>query len=61
MFSFDCLVFLLRYTTLVMNPVNTNSYSREHTEIACICRAVIDIGTAHMTFLTVETKIIAGI
>lgn len=46
-FSFEFLVFLLRYITLVMNTVDTNSYSREHTEIACVCTAVIAIGTAH--------------
>lgn len=48
---------LLRYITLVINTVNISCYSREHTEIACICRAVICIGAAHMTFLTVEIKI----
>lgn len=65
MFSHDCLVslqlkMLLRCMTLVMNTVNIG-YSRVHTDIACTCRAVIAIGAIHMIFLTVETKIIAGI
>lgn len=50
---------LFKYIRLVMSTVKTNCHSRKHTEIACICRAVI--GVAHMTLLTVEIKIITGI
>lgn len=47
---------LFKYVRLV-----TDCHSRKHTAIACICRAVIGIGAAHMTLLTVEIKIITGI
>lgn len=52
---------LFKYVRLVTNTVYTNCHSRKHSEIACICRAVIGIGAAHMTLLTVEIKIITGI